>query len=203
MKTLLKFVHVFIGLVVFLSIGYGIQNYDDIFNQQPEEIHEVNNEFEKVASVPDKMESSKDNDTQENGVNNETATDIVSNEDIGTEENMNEQEYEIFSEPIFNYDMEALDHHSLDHINAMVSVITPFVESPNTEWDELHKELYVKNYMHVEKEIEEKNPDVNQYIVEFFDLLSNTDEKDLDTIIIKLENILVICNELSNIKEGE
>lgn len=209
MKSIIKFIHVLLGVILFLTISYGIQTIQDsdLVNTSQEE------SFEDTSS----KSNNTDSDSLESSDNQEETSSVVAKEPSKEEDSDHstmvsedtpvtetETEDSIIAEdeepPIFDYNMEAIDHHTVDHLDDMIKVIAEYNSAPTTDFSDLYNLLYTRNYMHIEKELAEKNVAIHEFMLESLDALKATDETMVESVTSSLTIIEEILISLKNVE---
>ena len=215
MKALIRFIHVFLGVSLFLTIGMVAQNYDTyydlIISQFTSPTIEGNSspvsEAEAVhAKAPDSQNTSPhpsptpEVETDANQLDEVPAEALPNSESITEVEIEESGNVDEIAPPTFSYDMEAIDHHSVDHLYKMIEIIDTHLSEEISEVKDLYKELYTRNYMHLEKEISNKNAPVNEYILTTLTPLAEASEIDSDLLDKTLDDVRLVLINLTEVE---
>lgn len=215
MKTLIRFAHVFLGVSLFLSIGMIAQNYDTYYDVIVSPFAAPPIEANISGIISDESDHAKTPESQNVTPHPSTTEDIEPDETHAKPEpsestNPSEPVIEVseepsdlsseLSQPVFNYDMAPIDHHSVDHLHKMIEIIDSHITEDTPELKDLHNQLYTRNYMHLEKEIGQKNSTVNEYILSTLAPLTETDNTETDLLFETLDELRFVLVNLTEVE---
>jgi len=194
MKFILKLIQVSIVIVIILLTGYLIDEKDRFFTkdnnaslagENQTDIHE-----EKEISETDEIDSSSTNITEPAS---EHITPVYSENAL----NINEES----ESASFNYDMEAIDKHSIGHLKEIQDIIEDFKLSPHDDKSDLYGKLYSRNFMHLENELEEKNLSLYTHLSSLIESINeHPNFSDSTSIITILDEINTIVDNIISIE---
>jgi len=134
-----------------------------------------------------------------NSENNQATPETTPN--IEVEENdLNQSNSDDETESIeekFNYQMEPIDKHSIGHLHEIQQIIVDYKLSPNDNYKQLYSDVYTKNFMHLEEELEEKNKLLYGHLI---DLIESLNEDQSSSIITILDEIHFILENIINLE---
>lgn len=203
MIFILKLLRVLTIIIIILIIGYVMDEKDSIFSEKYNE---------NVTLSEDDIEKHEEINEVEHGLNDESehnkkedfSQDKPSSSSMNEPVELNETESNHNSESSqssFTYDMEAIDKHSIGHLHKMQSVIHDYKESPHNNQEDLYKDLYLKNFMHLEEELEEKNQLLYNYMIELIGSIEEHENfSDSTSVITILDEINIILDNIINIE---
>lgn len=231
MKFLLRLLHVFIGVLIFLGLGYLIQNIDlDYFITAPveetvsdtaddsishdemaddatsseSEEHKASDSDDSDALTDDHADSSghssdNSNDDHSSKDNQHSGNDETAAVDEHSSSDNNANMASHVDSSLLSYEMEAIDPHSAGHITKMIEIIDSYKLEPHSDMKTLNNQLVVRNYVHFQKELSEKNEPVYLALSELFTRLEKTDINEHDQIINQLDDIRNILIKLEEV----
>jgi len=193
MRFIMKLFKVLIIITLIMLLGYVIEERETIFMRSDNKVPMLNEhtseEQEEVKKNPVLSNSENNQATQETTPNIEVEENglIQSNKDDETES----------IEVKFNYQMEPIDKHSIGHLHEIQQIIVDYKLSPNDNYKKLYSDIYTKNFMHLEEELEEKNKLLYGHLI---DLIESLNEDQSSSIIMILDEIHFILENIINLE---
>lgn len=203
MKFIIRLLIVLMGVVLFLAMGHILQNWEDFFPQNDatafSEAQNISNHTGNTVEPSDQSTVLEDPSLEGTMDSFETDSEAETLNDLDASHNLPPSP-ESETAPSLNFEMTPLDHHSLDHVDNMISLLEAFFSTPDTDYDGLHQKLYLENFFHIEEELKNKNPAVRDAIISHLEYLESFDSKSPDELVESLQFLKAILINLSHVE---